>query len=201
MYLCSSGEHCWIKILIEPPTFPKPRTCRQILDFCRSSGKPIIFVFDNLWSMGTCIKLVTTKSTNFCRTFEKVGKLRSYENFQASFQWIFLIHKFLDSSGQSALNEFKFLLRWRRKRVRTIFSKMKVSMDVTIFNRCSSREGRGRKYQKTLLKTFCQKWQKFFLEGMIRIFSDRFTLTTCNGLLKPRVRGFESDNCFILPVS
>ena len=29
------------------------------------SKHPMIFVFDNLWSMGTCIKLVITKSTNF----------------------------------------------------------------------------------------------------------------------------------------
>ena len=41
-------------------------------------GKPMIFVFDDLRSMGTCIKLVTTISPNFCGTFEKVGKLRSY---------------------------------------------------------------------------------------------------------------------------
>ena len=39
----------------------------------------MIFVFDDLRSMGTCIMLVTTKSTNFFQTFEKVGKLWSYE--------------------------------------------------------------------------------------------------------------------------
>ena len=32
---------------------------------------PMIFVFDNLRSMGTSIKLVTTKSSNFFLTFEK----------------------------------------------------------------------------------------------------------------------------------
>ena len=36
------------------------------------------FVFYDLWSMGICIKLVTTISLNFFLTFEKVGKLRSY---------------------------------------------------------------------------------------------------------------------------
>ena len=41
----------------------------------------IIFVFDYLWSIGTYIKLVTTKSTNFFLTFEKVGQLRSYDVF------------------------------------------------------------------------------------------------------------------------
>ena len=44
------------------------------------SGHPMIFVFDSLPSMGTCIKLVTTKSTNFFLIFEKVGQLRSYSS-------------------------------------------------------------------------------------------------------------------------
>ena len=39
------------------------------------------FVFDDLRSMATHIKLVTTNSTKKFLTFEKVGKLRSYGIF------------------------------------------------------------------------------------------------------------------------
>ena len=42
-------------------------------------GKPMIFVFDDLRSMGTCIKLFTTISPNFCRRYENVEELKSYE--------------------------------------------------------------------------------------------------------------------------
>ena len=44
-------------------------------------GQPLIFGFETIRTIGTCIQLVTTKSMNFFRTFEKVGPLRSYENF------------------------------------------------------------------------------------------------------------------------
>ena len=43
------------------------------------SGKPMIFNFDDLWSMGTSIKLFTTTSLNFCPRLENVKELRSYE--------------------------------------------------------------------------------------------------------------------------
>ena len=39
----------------------------------------MIFVFDALPSMGSCIKLFTTISHNFCRRFENIEELRSYE--------------------------------------------------------------------------------------------------------------------------
>ena len=42
------------------------------------SGQPMIFVFDDLRSLGTCIQLVTTISPNFFQRSWKVGKLRSY---------------------------------------------------------------------------------------------------------------------------
>ena len=151
--------------------------------------------------MGTCIKLVFTKSTNFSRTFEKVGKLRSYENFQASFQWIFLIHKFLDSSGQSALNEFKFCFDEEEKESKQFSQKWKFQWTWQFLIIACLEKVAAENIRKRCSKLFVRNDKSFFLEGMIRIFSDRFTLTTCNGLLKPRGRGFESDNCFILPVS
>ena len=41
-------------------------------------GQPLIFGFETIRTIGTCIQLVTTKSTNFFRRSEKVGQLRSY---------------------------------------------------------------------------------------------------------------------------
>ena len=46
----------------------------------RTLGQSLIFGFKTIWTIGTCIQLATTKSTNFFRTFEKVGQLRSYDH-------------------------------------------------------------------------------------------------------------------------
>ena len=40
-------------------------------------GQPLNFGFETIQTIGICIQLVTTKYTNFFRTFEKVGHLRS----------------------------------------------------------------------------------------------------------------------------
>ena len=42
-------------------------------------GQPLILGFETIQTIGTCIQLVTTKSTNFFLTFEKVRQLSSYE--------------------------------------------------------------------------------------------------------------------------
>ena len=49
------------------------------LSLIRTLGQPLIFGLETILTIGTCIQLVTTKSTIFFRTFEKVGQLRSYE--------------------------------------------------------------------------------------------------------------------------
>ena len=41
--------------------------------------QPLIFDFETIWTIGTCVQLVNTKSTNFFRRSENVGRLRSYE--------------------------------------------------------------------------------------------------------------------------
>ena len=71
----------------------------------RRSRHPMIFVFDNLQSMGKCIKLVTIKSTKKILTFEKVGQLRSYDWLNWFFwklrYWSFLfLSKFQVSSSK-----------------------------------------------------------------------------------------------------
>ena len=47
-------------------------------------GKAIIFVFEAVQAMGTCIKLFTTISLNFCQTFENFEQLRSYKFLEVS---------------------------------------------------------------------------------------------------------------------
>ena len=41
-------------------------------------GQPLIIGFEIILTIGTCIQLVTSKSTDFFRRSEKVGQLRSY---------------------------------------------------------------------------------------------------------------------------
>ena len=43
-------------------------------------AEPLIFGFETIRTIGTCIQLVTTKSTNFFRRSDKVGQLRSYDD-------------------------------------------------------------------------------------------------------------------------
>ena len=50
-------------------------------------GQPLIFGFETIWTIGTCIQLVTTKSMNFFPTFEKVGQLRYYNFFNNIIQF------------------------------------------------------------------------------------------------------------------
>ena len=45
----------------------------------RTLGQPLIFGFKTIRTIGTCIQLATSKSTNFLWTFEKVGQLRFHE--------------------------------------------------------------------------------------------------------------------------
>ena len=43
----------------------------------RTLGQPLIFGFETIQTIGICIQ-----SINFFQTFEKIGPLRSYNNFQ-----------------------------------------------------------------------------------------------------------------------
>ena len=45
----------------------------------RTLGQPLIFGFETIRTISTCIQLVTTKFTNYFGTFERVGQLRSYD--------------------------------------------------------------------------------------------------------------------------
>ena len=44
----------------------------------RTLGQPLIFGFETIRTIGTCIQLVTTKSTIFFRSYEKVRQLTSH---------------------------------------------------------------------------------------------------------------------------
>ena len=66
--------------------------------------------------MGTCIKLVTTKSTNFCRTFEKVGKLRSYVVDLCNLASFFGPCRPVRKSISFPLTPVDHFLRFRRRR-------------------------------------------------------------------------------------